>query len=75
MKSNENLCARFVGVKFDVVTNPVRGKEAVDGARGEQFVAYDLLQQFLGVGEKLAGFLAVTFVIQDRGVTTPQFPV
>ena len=65
MERGQDLCARFVGVKFHVVADPVRREQSINPARLNQFPADDLFQQLLRVGEKFARLFAVFFVLKN----------
>ena len=66
MESGQNLGSGLVAVKLDVVTDPVGGKEAIDAAGLQEFVARNFIEQLLRlfVGERLVAII--------RGITLEQ---
>src|SRR5437867_13061680 len=65
-----NFCARFVGIKLNVITDAVRREKTVDRAGGEQLFGDDFVQQFLRILEQFPGF----WIVQNRRITAAQFP-
>src|SRR6185503_9764483 len=63
-----------IGEKLHVIADTVGGEEAKDAARLDELVVDDAGEQLLGVSEEFARFLAIFFVLQDGGVTAPEFP-
>src|SRR3989442_11856156 len=74
VERREHLSARFVGVQLDVVADAVGGEQAINAASGQQLLAGHVGQKFLCVSEKFAGFFAVPGVIENRRITSAEFP-
>src|SRR6266853_397024 len=74
VERREHLSARFVGVQLDVVADAVGGEQAINASSGQQLCVGDVGQKFLRVSEKFAGFFAVPGVIEDRRITSAEFP-
>ena len=70
MERGQDLGAGVVGVELDIVAHGVGGEEAINAARGEQFPADDVVQQFLRVLEELPGL----GLFQDGRVAPAQLP-
>src|SRR6266566_2425420 len=74
MERGEHLSARLVGVQLDVVADAVGGEQAINATSGQQLCVGHVGQEFLRVSEKFAGFFAVPGVIEDRRITSAEFP-
>src|ERR1035438_9922495 len=70
MERGQDLRARVVGVKLDIVAHGIGGEEAIDAARGEQFPTDNVVQEFLRLLEEFLGLWS----FQDGRVSPAQFP-
>src|SRR6185437_1651614 len=66
--------ARFIGINFDVFENAIGRKEAKSSARDEEFFACDARKQLLCIIEKLFGFRANVWFIENARIDAAQFP-
>src|SRR3569833_947025 len=74
MEGLQDFGARFIRVKFDVISHAISREKSVSRLQFKQFLFDDFVQQFLGVDKQFARFFAVLYKKQKRKKHTAQFP-
>ncbi len=74
MEFREQLRPRFIDINLDVIANAVGREQTINSPCLEPFLLNNLGEKFLSIIEKFPGFWADLFVLENRRITSPQFP-
>src|SRR6476659_534248 len=74
IKRGDFFSAGVISVNMNVVPGGVCGPKSVNAARDQEIFRCNALQEFLRIIEKFARLFAHLWVVEDRRVTSTQFP-
>src|ERR1700730_18161961 len=74
IKRRQLVPAFFVDIKIDIVTRGICGPESKSATRLECLFKNNLVEQFLRVIKKFARLFANYRIVENRRITSAQFP-
>src|ERR1700750_1479464 len=74
IKRGDLFSAGLTSVNTNVVPDGVCGPKSVNAARDQEILRCNALEEFLRIIEKFARLFAHLWIVEDRRVTSAQFP-
>ncbi len=63
-----------VGIKFDIITDPICGPETTDSAHAELLLPHDHFQNLEGILMEFRGLSSDLWIREEAGIPPPHFP-